>query len=78
MAEMQAFEAKTKFGEVLDRVERGEEIVITRRGKPVAKITGLDQPYDGKRNQQIIKEIRAMGFSLGGLKAKDLIEEGRK
>lgn len=78
MAEMQAFEAKTKFGEVLDRVEQGEEIVVTRRGKPVAKITGLNPPYDGKRNLEVIERIRAMGLSLGGLKPKDLIEEGRK
>ena len=30
-----AFEAKTKLSELLDRVEKGEEIIITRRGKPV-------------------------------------------
>ena len=34
-----AFEAKTKLSELLDRVENGEEIVITRRGKPVARLT---------------------------------------
>lgn len=33
-----AFEAKTKFSELLDRVERGEEVVITRHGKPVARL----------------------------------------
>ena len=33
-----AFEAKTKLSELLDRVERGEEIVITRRGKPAARL----------------------------------------
>ena len=78
MAEIQAYEVKTRFGEMLDRVERGEEIVVTRRGKPVAKITGLNRPYDGKRNLEVIERIRAMGLSLGGLKPKDLIEEGRK
>ncbi len=34
-----AFEAKTKLSELLDRVEHGEEIIITRRGKPVARLT---------------------------------------
>ncbi|SDB30753.1 type II toxin-antitoxin system Phd/YefM family antitoxin [Bauldia litoralis] len=34
-----AFEAKTKFSELLDRVEKGEEVIITRRGKPVARLT---------------------------------------
>ena len=34
MHEVGAFEAKNRLGALLDRVERGEEIVITRRGKP--------------------------------------------
>jgi antitoxin (DNA-binding transcriptional repressor) of toxin-antitoxin stability system len=33
-----AVEAKTRFSELLDRVERGEEVVITRDGKPVARL----------------------------------------
>jgi prevent-host-death family protein len=33
-----AFEAKTKLSELLDRVERGEEVTITRHGKPVARL----------------------------------------
>ena len=33
-----AFEAKTHLAALLDRVERGEEVVITRRGKPVARL----------------------------------------
>lgn len=38
MVTVTAFEAKTRFGELLDRVSRGEEIVITRHEKPVARI----------------------------------------
>lgn len=38
MATITAFEAKTRFGELLERVARGEEIVITRHDKPVARI----------------------------------------
>jgi prevent-host-death family protein len=34
-----AFEAKTKLPALLDKVEDGEEIIITRRGKPVARLT---------------------------------------
>lgn len=33
-----AFEAKTRFSALLDRVERGERIIIERRGKPVAEL----------------------------------------
>lgn len=38
MGTVTAFEAKTRFGELLERVGRGEEIVITRHDKPVARI----------------------------------------
>ena len=39
MREIGAFEAKSKLGQLLDWVEAGEEIIITRRGKAVARIT---------------------------------------
>jgi prevent-host-death family protein len=38
MSEIGAFEAKNTLSALLDRVEKGEEIVITRRGTPVAKL----------------------------------------
>jgi prevent-host-death family protein len=38
MATVGAFEAKTHFAQLLQRVERGEEITITRRGKAVARL----------------------------------------
>jgi prevent-host-death family protein len=38
MATGTAFEAKTRFGELLERVSRGEEVVITRHDKPVARL----------------------------------------
>ena len=38
MREVVAFEAKNKLGRLLDLVERGEEIVITRHGKEVARL----------------------------------------
>lgn len=44
MAVVGTFEAKTKLSELLDRVERGEEFVITRHGKPVAKLGAPDLP----------------------------------
>lgn len=46
--EIGAFEAKNKLGMLLDRVEHGEEIIITRHGKPVARLvpnaTRIDRP----------------------------------
>ena len=38
MREIGAFEAKNKFGQLLDWVERGEEVTITRHGKEVARL----------------------------------------
>ena len=38
MAIVGAFEAKTRFAQLLQRVERGEEVTITRRGKAVARL----------------------------------------
>ena len=37
-------EAKAHLSQVLDRVEAGEELVITRRGKPVARVVPVRQP----------------------------------
>ena len=41
MTEVSVAEAKAHLSALLDRVERGEEVVITRRGKPVAKVSGV-------------------------------------
>jgi prevent-host-death family protein len=38
MRTVTAFEAKTRFGKLLERVGRGEEVVITKHDKPVARI----------------------------------------
>lgn len=35
------YEAKTHFSRLVDRVEQGEEIVIARHGRPVAKLVPL-------------------------------------
>ncbi len=80
MREVGAFEAKNKLGTLLDLVEQnGEEIVITRRGKPVARLVPPAPAFDRDRARQAAEAIiaRAKGVTLGGLKLKDLIDEGR-
>ena len=79
MREIGAFEAKSKLGQLLDWVEAGEEIIITRRGKPVARLSSPDQAFDRERAQGAAALIRARrrGVTLGGLAIKDLINEGR-
>ena len=40
------FEAKTKLSELLDKVAAGEEVIITKRGKPVAKLVPVSSEID--------------------------------
>ncbi len=85
MASVTAFQAKTRFGELLDRVVRGEEIVITRHDKAVARII----PEGGANLQHVqaaVADLRAArslmarrrGFKpLTDAEIKDSIEQGR-
>ena len=79
MREIGAFEAKNKLGTLLDWVERGEEVVITRRGKAVARLVPAVGGFDRGKARQAAENIiaRSKGVTLGGLKIKDLINEGR-
>jgi prevent-host-death family protein len=79
MREFGAPEAKNKLGQLLDRVEAGEEIVITRRGRIVARLVPHRPAIKYERAREAADAIRAMrkGVRLGGLKIKDLINEGR-
>jgi len=79
MREIGAFEAKNKFGHLLDEVAHGEEIVITRRGKPVARLVPAEPGFDREKARRAVAGILEIskGVTLGGLKIKDLIDEGR-
>ena len=79
MREIGAFEAKNKLGTLLDWVENGEEVLITRRGKAVARLVPAEPGFDrakARRAADGIIEARR-GVTLGDLKIKDLINEGR-
>jgi prevent-host-death family protein len=79
MREIGAFEAKSRLGQLLDWVESGEEVIITRRGKAVARLAAPSAVFDRERARGTAARIRARrkGVTLGGLKLKDLINEGR-
>jgi prevent-host-death family protein len=80
MREIGAFEAKNKLGQLLDWVEAGEEVVITRRGRIVARLVPPRAVVDPERARSAAAAIRAMskGVRLRGLKIKDLVAEGRQ
>ncbi len=85
MATVTALEAKTRLGELLDRVSRGEEIVITRYDKPVARIVPEGRsPLTEIR--QAVEELRALRQEMAKRRGskpltdkeiRDAIEEGR-
>jgi len=86
MATITAFEAKTRFGELLDRVAKGEEVIITRHDKPVARMVP-----EGRRSLEEVREavagLRALQKQiaarnvgkkkLSAREVKAMIEEGR-
>jgi prevent-host-death family protein len=78
MNEIGAFQAKNTLGSLLDRVERGEEITITRHGKPVARLVPAEKHDWKKANEAIDGTLKWKRAPLRGLKIKDLIEEGRR
>ena len=62
--EIGAFEAKNKLGMLLDRVEYGEEIIITRHGKPVARLVPNATRIDKLQACAALERIRARAGNL--------------
>lgn len=64
MSTVGSFEAKTHFAELLSRAERGEEITITRRGKPVARLGPAVRGHDVAAARAAAARIRDRAQSL--------------
>lgn len=78
MTEVGSYEAKTHLSELLARVAKGEQIVITKHGSPIAYLLPA-----GKRlstASEVIRGIKELrrGIKSKGHRVKDLIEEGRR
>jgi len=87
MATIPAFEAKTRFGEMLDRVIGGEEIIITRHEKPVARLISEGGPSLAEIRraaeglEALQKEIAAFNAgkrTVSWKEFKSFVEEGRR
>jgi prevent-host-death family protein len=61
-----AFEAKNTLGALLDRVQLGEEIVITRHGKPVARLVPNAERIDRAQAAAAAARIRGRARGLAG------------
>jgi prevent-host-death family protein len=79
MRSVGAFEAKTHFSALLDAVARGEEIVITRHGRTVARLVPAETGRGGRAAAEAAARIvaRRRGVTLGDTTVRDLIAEGR-
>ena len=73
------FEAKTHLTRLLDRVAAGEQITITRHGTPIARLVPV-KPGNLQQIREAIAKLKdfSKGQTLGALKVKDLINEGRR
>lgn len=73
-----AFEAKTKLGELLDRVSNGGSFTITKHDRPVARLVGYQEDLAVRRAEAAAAiRARRQAYSLGGLDVGALREEGR-
>ncbi len=73
-----AFEAKTHLAALLERVEKGETITITRRGVAVARLVPVD-PVPRRTRKEVIEDLKNFRkIPLDGITIRELIEEGRR
>lgn len=74
-----AYEAKTRLAELLDLVQQGETVTITRHGVPVATLTAA-QGVRTRPLAEVFAEMREArrGRRVPGATIRDLIEEGRR
>jgi prevent-host-death family protein len=65
-----AYEAKTRFSELIARAEKGESFVVTKNGRPVARITPTEA-FDREKARQAAEEIRRLRAMQGPAVSKE-------
>jgi len=76
-----AFDAKTHFSQIILKVENGSDFIVTKRGKPVAKIIPYEQEKKMTRKEAIeaLIEMRKHYRGVpGDFNVREAIEEGRR
>lgn len=73
MVQVTVVEAKARLSEILDKVEEGEEVVITRHGRPIAQLTAVSKP------KQPVRSLAAFRASMPRLRkpSAELLREAR-
>lgn len=81
MKHIQASEAKAKFAELLDQVERGETIAITRHGKVIAQIKPAQKDDSKEAARAAMRRIMEARKNAPSVTVEELLElrdEGRR
>lgn len=78
--EISTFQAKNRLSALLAEVARGAEVTITKRGVPVAKLVPAAPVFDREKARRAAAGLKraSRGVTLGGLRIKDLVDEGRR
>lgn len=79
MREVGAFEAKTHLSELIAAVEAGETVMITRRGRPVARLV----PVEAQSTSRVaaVERIRHLRIGIAEITRNDILsarDEGRR
>ena len=74
-----AFEAKTHLSELLERVEKGEVVTITRRDRPVARLVPIESDTRDRAARAVARlRVLRQGATLGGVDWRELRDAGRR
>ena len=77
--QVSTLEAKNRLSALLAEVAKGTEVIITKRGTPIARLTAIEPTFDRDKARRAAAGLRNLsrGATLGGLKIKDLVNDGR-
>lgn len=78
-SEIGAYEAKTRLPALLERAARGEQFIITKHGRPVARLGPINAIANVERRREAIEALKEFGKGRTlGVPIKQLIEQGRR
>lgn len=82
MRQVGTFEAKNRLSALLDLVQAGEEVTITRNGKAVARLVPAKTVRDVEEAREAVRAIRELRKNVrpdpDGLTVRDYVEMGRR
>ena len=73
------YEAKSKLSQLVEKAEAGEEVILTRRGRPVAKIVNV-APARKRDRAALLRQIHALARRVRiprKLSIRELVADGR-